>query len=363
MHRFVHTALAALLLAIRKNQSMIGGNLRIQSSTIGKICAFLPVAALCVAVGFSVGKGWVHWGDCEQQFSRLNPVVRCNWDALPSFMPEYEEFEGTLGTWIDSQKQAGVIADGAVYFRDLVGGPWFGVREDAEFIPASLFKVPVMMAVLRAAQDLPTLLAQQVIMSGSYTGLTNVEHPDESLKPGQPYTVDQLLDKMIIYSDNASADMLKDLMQSIDETGNSISTIYQQLGMYSAATEHRLTVKNYASLFRILFNGRYLTPAMSQKALDLLSKSAYKDALVAGVPSGTVVAHKFGIRDVPGEPLKQFHDCGIVYYPGRPYVLCIMTRGTSTANGIEFIREVSKRVYEQVDARLKAEKEAQYDSE
>ncbi|HRH93567.1 MAG TPA: class A beta-lactamase-related serine hydrolase [Candidatus Peribacteria bacterium] len=319
--------------------------------------------AVALIAGYFLGGGWRNFNHCATRFTLLNPLIQCNLDKIPPFTPEYEEFESSLSEWIDTQKANGVISEGSVYFRDLTGGPWFGIRENAEFIPASLFKVPVMIAVLRASQDVPGLLAQQVIMSGAYAGLENVERPEESLQPGKAYTVDQLLDKMIMYSDNASADMLKNLLSSMDQTGQSVETIYEQLGMKVAANEHRLSVKTYATLFRMLFGGRYLTPALSQKALDLLSKSIYTDALVAGVPAGTLVAHKFGIRDVPGEPLKQFHDCGIVYYPGRPYLLCVMTRGSDTKNGIAFIREVSRRAYEQVDARVKTDRETLFDME
>jgi hypothetical protein len=95
--------------------------------------------------------------------------------------------------------------------------------------------------------------------------------------------------------------------------------------------------------------------------LELLSRSAFTDALVAGVPKGTKVAHKFGIRDVPNEDVKQFHDCDIVYYPKRPYLLCVMTRGSQTESGVMFIREVSRRVYQQVDDRMSANEESLYD--
>ena len=49
------------------------------------------------------------------------------------------------------------------------------------------------------------------------------------------------------------------------------------------------------------------------------------------VPAGTVIAHKFGEwgRERPEGFEQQFHDCGIVYRPGRPYLACVMTRGRS----------------------------------
>ncbi len=316
---------------------------------------------LALVVGVSLGvwgyHEWQEWGvgTCTR-YSLLNPLVQCNPNATGIFMPEYEEFELHLEEWINAEKASGKIKEGAIYFRDLQGGPWFGVNEDAEFTPASLFKVPLLIAILRASQEDPQLLKQEIIMSGAYLGISNVEHPDaETLQPGTPYTVEQLLEKMVVYSDNASADMLKNLLQVLDERGSLLSLVYKELGMYSAAVDHILTVKSYSALFRVLYNGRYLKPDMSQKALDMLSRSAYTHALVAGVPPGIVVAHKFGIRDFENETEKQFHDCGIVYYPKRAYLLCVMTRSDNVQNGIEFIQEASRRTYEQVDARMRAE--------
>lgn len=336
----------------------MAGNLRIRNFSIGCLWALLVLTISSAASGVWLGYSMhVHHNQNCSQYALLNPLIRCKSDASGVFMPEYEEFENNLYEWIEKQRQAGLITGGAVYFRDLVGGPWFGVNEDVKFTPASLFKLPLLLAVLRVSQDMPELLSQQVIMSGAYTGLMNVEHPEETLKPGQPYTVDELLTKMTIYSDNASADMLKKLLGVLDESGQTLEVMYKELGMYSAATEHTMSVKNYASLFRILFNGRFLRPDLSQKALALLADSAYQDALKAGVPADVLVAHKFGIRDIPDEPEKQFHDCGIVYYPKRPYLLCVMTRSSDVQRAISFIREVSRRTYDQVDMRMAAEGE------
>jgi hypothetical protein len=70
---------------------------------------------------------------------------------------------------------------------------------------------------------------------------------------------------------------------------------------------------------------------------------------VAGVPSGTVVAHKFGERVLPSKNVKQLHDCGIVYYPQFPYVLCVMTRGNDFVTLQQAIKGVSDIVYREFD--------------
>jgi beta-lactamase class A len=88
---------------------------------------------------------------------------------------------------------------------------------------------------------------------------------------------------------------------------------------------------------------------MSDKALGLLSKTAFKEGLVAGVPKEIKVAHKFGEQKNGTE--QQFHDCGVVYYPNNPYVICIMTRGNSPDELKPIIKEISQKVYREVNYR------------
>lgn len=58
----------------------------------------------------------------------------------------------------------------------------------------------------------------------------------------------------------------------------------------------------------------------------MLKDSEFRGGLVAGVPSNIMVAHKFGESKLNNE--KQFHDCGIVYFPKNQYLLCVMSRSS-----------------------------------
>jgi len=42
----------------------------------------------------------------------------------------------------------------------------------------------------------------------------------------------------------------------------------------------------------------------------------------------------------------QLHDCGIVYYPQRPYVICVMTKGRDLDVLKNVIKGISEIVYE-----------------
>ena len=111
-----------------------------------------------------------------------------------------------------------------------------------------------------------------------------------------------------------------------------------------------MSVEEFATFFRVLYNATLLSKDMSEKALDLLARAEFKEGLVEGVPASVTVAHKFGERvfGSNGE-IKELHDCGIVYYPEHPYLLCVMTKGSSFEYLDDGIREISHIVYEKVN--------------
>ena len=119
-----------------------------------------------------------------------------------------------------------------------------------------------------------------------------------------------------------------------------------------------ITTKEISYFFRVLYNGTYLNQEFSDAALSLLNDSDYKNGLVAGVPSGVNVAHKFGQKtyyslDNPKQVLKrELHDCGIIYHEKNPYLLCVMTKSVSPIPDIEStIKKISAAVYQFQDSR------------
>jgi beta-lactamase class A len=282
--------------------------------------------------------------ECDERYPFLNPDTRCS--QTDSFMRSYEEFETDLTEWIEDEKKDGAITDAAIYFRDLQNGPWFGVRESEQFLPGSLFKVPVMIAMLRAAEQDPSLLTEKLAISQVNTVPSDDIDPSHTLTPGTYYTIDELLRRMIVYSDNASMDLLTKRLAALGHGQDVVQQLYSDLGVLPAENAQTISVKSYSSLFRILYNSRYLTRDDSEKAMSLLASSDFTHGIVAGVPPGIRVAHKYGVHNLKGDQL--FHDCGIIFNTTRPYLLCIMTRGTNIESNIRFIAEVSRRVYEQV---------------
>ncbi len=330
---------------------------------IKKITPGAVVVIICLlffAAGFFVAERSANpKSDSDQGIRRelrsrgtlTNPLLEC--DVSKGVYTELQPFEVKIEDYVNRQLKNTQVKDIAVYFRDLNNGPWFGVNELKDYSPASLLKVPIMLAYLRYANGDPSILEKKLtIDTVAPDDMQNIKEvkPAVPLTAGDQYSVDDLIRRMIESSDNAAA---KALLDNLDQ--RFLNNTFTDLGMIvpeERSLEDFMSVKEYASFFRILFNASYLSKPGSEKALQYLTRSAFTEGIIAGVPVGITVAHKFGER-VTSDHLKQLHDCGIVYYPNRPYVLCIMTRGTDFDALAKTIKEISTLVYQEIDTQRK----------
>ncbi len=273
--------------------------------------------------------------------------------------PQYGTLEQDITEYISSQKQKGLIA-ASVYFRDINDVSAFSVYPEERYTPASLYKVPVMMAYLKAAEAQPSLLTTYLTYSGTEDRSSVQEiRPTKTLVPGRQYSAETLLTYMLAYSDNNAAGLLRNHLKDTNNL-ESYAAVFSDLGIdLSSLLEYTDTVtpQQYGIFFRALYNATYLSRDASEHALSLLAQSDFKNGIVAGVPSDTTVAHKFGevrMTSNTGKLIgKQLHDCGIVYYPKHPYLLCIMTKahGDDIAGLEETISTISHLVYTDMQRR------------
>jgi len=294
----------------------------------------------------SLGASLAEDRSCDVEFALLNPQLRC--ERVENKKKEYTVFKEQLETYIKDKKASGVIKSVAVYFRDLENGPWFGIEEDALFSPASMLKLPVLIAYYKNAESDPEILGQEIGISASASSEDN-SYETQSLQIGGSYTIDELLRRMIILSDNTALHILLSYLKKAHPEGDLFAETLAAMGVAKSEGSEKdfLTVKRYSSFYRALYNASFLSKETSQRALDLLTRTASPTGIDQGVPDGVTVAHKFGIRENEG----QYHDCGIVYDEQNPYILCIMTRGTDIMNNTAVIQEISRMVYEEVESR------------
>lgn len=281
----------------------------------------------------------------------INPLLDCEL-ADGKINRELVPFKPAVQDLVDSYLAKHVLSHTSVYFRDLNNGAWFGIGEKDDYSPASLLKVPLLFAYYKWNEESPGVLDRKLRFTApdaAAGGYTQFVKPEQEITPGETYTVHELIERMIRYSDNQANALLEDNIPHarIEQTFKLLGLspeVYSDLAV-------DISVKQYAAFFRILFNASYLNRESSIAALELLSHTDFTVGLVAGVSKGTLVAHKFGERGA-GAQGKQFHDCGIVYYPDRPYILCVMTRGRDYRQQVSAIAGISKLVFDEVNSQF-----------
>jgi beta-lactamase class A len=284
----------------------------------------------------------------EGQYQFINPLLECDLgdDYISTELKNFKTGIEDIVERLIGEGKAKVIA---VYFRDLNNGPVFEINREKFFIPGSLLKIPILMGYLKAAEMDPSILDAKIKFEGLDIRGAQFFKPPEDLVPGKYYTIRDLLRRMIVYSDNYSAWLLvKHDISGFREK------VYSDLGLpipEKTQGTYTLNIKNDAAFFRVLFNASYLSKEMSNLALELLSNSQFEDGIVRSVPAGIPIAHKFG-ESFDGQS-KQLHDCGIVYYPSYPYLLCVMTKGDDFNDLSLAISEVSRAAYENVDKQMR----------
>jgi beta-lactamase class A len=285
----------------------------------------------------------------------VRPLLECDVSAAPARL-HLEQLRDELRSAVARATSLGHLTHASIYLRDLDSTATLGIHETEVFSPASLLKVPVMFMVFKAAERDPALLDRPVLFD---TRAEDTLHqnipPTTSLTYGQQYPLRVLVEQMIVESDNRAMEVVGEHF-----TPALYVKTFEELGLPTPTPSQGdlpMTVEQYASFFRVLYNASYLGAEASERALELLSRVRFVQGLVAGVPAQVGVVHKFGERrhQTPdGKFVNQLHDCGVVYFPGQPYLLCVMTRGDEWGPLQAALAEISRitwRHYEGVAKR------------
>lgn len=251
-------------------------------------------------------------------------------DIIINFMPLRERLRNYVA---EEEGEVGM------YFEYLPSGTSIGINDRNEFFQASLVKVPMAMVMYKHVEKGDASLSDIMEL--------REEHLDPAYgqlyKKGVGYklTVQEAIDAMLVDSDNTALKVLfRKYPTFLDE-------VFDFLDLPKDTDDNLPVVspKNYASIFRALYLSSYLEPAFSNEILEILTHTAFHNKIPAGVPQEVPVAHKIGVL----RPESIFSDCGIVYVPDRPYILCAMVKGTEDQANKQ-ISTISKMVYEYVSS-------------
>jgi len=224
-----------------------------------------------------------------------------------------------------------------IFLQDIHTGTWLGINEREGFISASLLKIPIMMAILKKVERGEIKLTDKITLTQEE--LNNQYGNLYKEGAGTQISVEDLLKAMILSSDNTAKNALVSQLSNAE-----MDAVLNHVGI-SMGNDGVISPRDYMRMFKALYYSTFLSPDLSEKALDLTTNTQENDLISAGLPYEIQVAHKFGII----EDKKQLHDCGIVYYPNNPYMLCVMTKDIELSDSKNLIQNISKEVYETID--------------
>jgi beta-lactamase class A len=284
--------------------------------------------------------------ESSSEYKFIKPLLLTN---IVRESPQFAGLKEKITSYVAAATGRGEATDISVYFHDLSSGRWTGVNETQLYDPSSMLKVGVMMGYLKSASANPDVLTRHFTYKPEVD--LGQHYPPPANLPAGSYTTKQLLERMIIDSDNVPLSIL------FSSGRQSLVDVLRNLEIPPPASDAPLDFMSpqlYSKMLRTLYNSTYLPRGLSEYALQLLSLTTFKAGLVAGVPKDVVVAHKFGehtTTDSVGTVLShQLHDCGIVYYPAQPYLLCVMTRGQDFSALEKVISDISRLTYQDISA-------------
>ena len=224
----------------------------------------------------------------------------------------------------------------AFYFEYLPTGVSIGVNEKDEFNAASLLKVPIVMGNLlqeeeEGAENMPeTITLTQPMIDSRFGDVWK-------RGAGAQITREEAIKYALEDSDNTALQALISITdyKYYERVNDGLDVEIKDIQETPV-----LTMKNYSSILQSLFFSSVVSLEHSQEILDHLAKSKFKDKLAAGVPDNIVVANKIGTIDH-----ELYTDCGIVYVPRRPYLLCMLSASEDPV-AKERMQKVSKIVYD-----------------
>ena len=232
-------------------------------------------------------------------------------------------------------------AEAAVWVEDLGTGATFAVAETVTYHPASTMKLPVMVALVRAAEAGALALDDRVILEnrfrsivdGSPYALIREEDSDPALydRVGAPISFRELNHRMIVRSSNLAtnalierlgADSVTRVAAALGAEGVIVRRGVEDAKAFAAGRNNATTARGLGRLLAAIERGTATSAAGTALLRTTLLAQEFNDEIPAGLPAGTPVAHKTGW--ITG----QTHDAAIVYPPGRaPFVLVVLTRG------------------------------------
>lgn len=250
-------------------------------------------------------------------------------------------------------------ADVAVALHTLDGRSEWLLRADEPFHAASTMKVPVMVELyrqvrarqLRLEDPLPIKNEFRSLADGSPYSLDASDDSEQELYKavGSTRTLAQVDNLMITVSSNLAANLLIEKLgidniragvHALGADGMNVLRGVEDAKAFQRGLNNTTTARGLLVLMEAIANGRAVDAASSRDMVTVLERQTFNDAIPAGLPAGTRVAHK------TGDITKIWHDAAIVFAP-RPFVLVVLTRGIEDPKlSMALIADITRLLYQ-----------------
>jgi beta-lactamase class A len=271
-----------------------------------------------------------------------------------SARPDISQIEGQLRRII-----AASGAEVAVAYRTLDGRSELLLDADKPFHAASTMKVPVMIELFRQAQtgglsldeSLPVSNQFHSIVDGSSYALSEGDDSDSEVYAvvGKTMTLGRLCELMITVSSNFAANLLierlgveniRRTVASLGAEGMQVLRGVEDQKAFDKGLNNMTTARGLMVLLDRIAHGSAVSRDADNEMIEILKRQKFNDAIPAGLPPGTSVAHK------TGNITRIHHDAAIVFAT-RPYILVLLVRGVDDQKkSAALMADLSRAVYE-----------------
>jgi beta-lactamase class A len=271
-------------------------------------------------------------GQAEQALEReWLAQERANWDlslwegaapALRPLDPLMPEPGNVPPRWahlnqVVRETAAGFEGRLSVVAVDLTTGDRYEFRPHDRYLPASTFKLPVVLCITQAI-DRGELTWESLVEFTPADNDTVGQGGFATAPYGGLYPVRNLVNRSIISSNNVAVKMLARTL-----TWEGLARCTESMGGMVTRTEEgstSVTAADEAAWWLALWRMKQEKPALAENLLSPLWQVTYRGRIQAGTPRPDLVTHKFGTYP-------PYENDGAIIWGDRPYILVVMSYG------------------------------------
>jgi len=221
----------------------------------------------------------------------------------------------------------------SLYYKNINGGYEVKINADRSWVPASMVKAFVVVEAFRQKRLRIINFDSRVTIKEENVAPTELELADyQPLRAGVKATIRELIEAMIDQSDNTAYNTLMDVLDR-----RNITSTLRMLGLNNTVVGEKLSLSDAQYALDTLISGRQPNKTTAQdvgrlfallekgkiedfnEILSIFKNQKLKTMIPAMVPTNVDIAHKTG-RWAP-----YYHDGGIVYKIGEPFILVVFT--------------------------------------